>query len=99
MNDHHRVLVVDDDKIIVESLVEFLRLEGYAAGGAANFAEALTALERHKYNLIITDLNMPETNGFELLRAVKQRYPEIVVVIITGYGTIESAVAAIKQGA
>ncbi len=94
-----RILIVDDDRIIVESLAEFLELEGYEAVGAASFAEALTALERQPCQLAITDINMPETDGFELLRVIRQRYPEIVVVMITGYGTIESAVEAIKMGA
>ena len=94
-----RILIVDDDAIIVESLVEFLRLEGYEAQGARNFPEAITALERQEYSLVISDINMPDVNGFELLRVVKQRYPGTVVVIITGYGTIESAVEAIKMGA
>jgi DNA-binding NtrC family response regulator len=94
-----RILVVDDDQIIVESLVEFLRLEGYEAHGARNFSEAVNALERQTYSLMISDINMPDVNGFELLRVARQRYPETVVVIITGYGTIESAVEAIKMGA
>ncbi|HOA73448.1 MAG TPA: sigma-54 dependent transcriptional regulator [Phycisphaerae bacterium] len=94
-----RILIVDDDRIIVESLIEFLRLEGYEADGAHSYAEAMTALEQRSYAVVISDINMPTTNGFELLRVVKQRYPETVVVIITGYGTIESAVEAIKMGA
>jgi len=98
-DDKKRILVVDDDKIIVESLVEFLCLDGYEANGVSSFAEAITAMERRRYNLVITDINMPDANGFELLRVVKQRYPETVVIIITGYGTIESAVEAIKMNA
>ena len=93
-----RILIVDDDQIIVESLVEFLDLEGYEATGVRSFAEAITALERYQYHLVITDVNMPEIDGFELLRVVRQRYPEIVTIMITGYGTIESAVEAIKMG-
>ncbi|MDM8005932.1 MAG: sigma 54-interacting transcriptional regulator, partial [Phycisphaerae bacterium] len=96
---NERVLIVDDDKIIVESLVEFLDLEGYEAAGAGSFAEAAAALDRKQYQLVITDVNMPDVDGFELLRLIKQRYPEIVVIMITGYGTIESAVEAIKMGA
>jgi len=94
-----RILIVDDDKIIVESLVEFLDLEGYEAAGVGDFAEAAAALDRKQYHLVITDVNMPDVDGFELLRLIKQRYPEIVVIMITGYGTIESAVEAIKMGA
>jgi len=96
---HAHILIVDDDTIIVESLIEFLKLEGYEATGAANFSEAITALERSNFNLVITDINMPNTDGFELLQVIKQRYPHIVVIMITGYGTIESAVEAIKIGA
>ena len=94
-----KILVVDDDRIILDSLSEFLRLEGYTVGGTRDFKGALQALERDPYHLVITDVNMPDADGFELLRVIKQRYPDIVVIIITGYGTIESAVEAIKMGA
>jgi len=94
-----RILIVDDDKIITESLHEFLELEGYESHQASNFAEAIATLERNRYNLVLTDINMPDIDGFELLRVIKQRYPDIVVIMITGYGTIESAVEAIKMGA
>jgi len=98
-HDKKRVLIVDDDKIITESLVEFLHLEGYEAAGAANFAEAVAALDRRRYNVVLSDINMPDADGFELLRLIKQRYSDVVVIMITGYGTIESAVEAIKMGA
>lgn len=94
-----RILIVDDDPIIVESLIEFLQLEGHEADGARGFGEAVTALHRRAYSLVISDINLPDGNGFELLRVIRQRYPELVVVMITGYGTIESAVEAIKMGA
>ena len=94
-----RILIVDDDQIVVDSLNEFLRLEGYTVGGANGFNNALSALEKDRYNLMISDVNMSEGDGFELLRATRQRHPEVVVVMITGYGTIDSAVEAIKLGA
>jgi len=94
-----KLLIVDDDQIIRDSLCEFLKLEGYYCGGAGSFTEALNELEKQSYNIVITDVNMPEQNGFELLRVVRKRYPEIVSIVITGYGTIESAVEAIKMGA
>ncbi len=94
-----RILVVDDDKIILESLTEFLRLEGYDAVGVPSFAAALQAMERQRFPLVLTDVNMSENGGFELLRVFRQRYPDAVVIMITGYGTIESAVEAIKMGA
>jgi DNA-binding NtrC family response regulator len=94
-----KLLVVDDDQIIRESLCEFLKLEGYQCRQAGDFKQALGELEKQDYNLVVTDVNMPEMDGFELLRVIRKRYPEVVTIVITGYGTIESAVEAIKMGA
>jgi DNA-binding NtrC family response regulator len=93
------ILVVDDDRIILESLCEFLNLEGYAATPAESFSQAVTQLQRQSFSLVITDVNMPDANGFELLSVVRKNYPQTVIIVITGYGTIESAVEAIKMGA
>jgi DNA-binding NtrC family response regulator len=93
------ILIVDDDPIIVDSLTEFLDVEGYSVDRATSCDEALGALERRSYDIVITDVNMPGSDGFELLRTVRQRYPETVAIMITGYGTIDSAVEAIKMGA
>ncbi len=93
------VLVVDDDRIILESITEFLRLEGYAVSMAATFDVALTQLDDQVFDLVITDVNMPGGSGFELQNVLRKRFPQAVLVMITGYGTIESAVEAIKLGA
>jgi two-component system response regulator AtoC len=94
-----RILIVDDDPIIAGSLSEFLHVEGYKTGAVASVNEAIAELEKQPHAVVITDVNMPGGNGFELLRAVRQRFPEVVPIVITGYGTIESAVEAIKMGA
>ncbi|MBN2561299.1 MAG: sigma-54-dependent Fis family transcriptional regulator [Phycisphaerae bacterium] len=94
-----RLLLVDDDQIIVDSLGEFLRLEGYEVDGAFSVDEAIACLQKQDFNIIITDVNMPKADGFELLRTLKDRFPDVVTIVITGYGTIESAVEAIKMGA
>ncbi len=94
-----RILVVDDDRIILESLGEFLRLEGYEVEAAASFKATLKAMERRAVDVIISDVNMPGGNGFELLHVMRERYPDTVLIMMTGYGTIESAVEAIKMGA
>ena len=94
-----RLLVVDDDRIILESLGELLQLEGYDVESAVSFAAALQAMERNPAQIVITDANMPGGNGFELLHVMRKRYPESVVLMMTAYGTIESAVEAIKMGA
>jgi DNA-binding NtrC family response regulator len=93
------ILIIDDDRIIVDSLSGFLKLEGYEVEGGSCFDDTMTTLARKPIDVVISDMNMPGTDGFELLRVVKQRYPDIMVIIMTGYGTIESAVEAIKMGA
>jgi DNA-binding NtrC family response regulator len=93
------ILVVDDDKIILNSLCEFLSLEEFQTRGAETLKEATAELQKQNYCLVITDINLPDGDGFELLDIIRKDYPQTVVVVITGYGTIESAVKAIKRGA
>jgi DNA-binding NtrC family response regulator len=93
------ILLVDDDSIIVESLAEMLRLENYRVTGAANLRAGIAACDRDPPDVVLSDINMPGGDGFELLRVIKQRWRETAVIMITGYGTIESAVEAIKMGA
>jgi DNA-binding NtrC family response regulator len=94
-----RILVVDDDELILTSLSEFLRLEGYGAATARNYAEASAQLAAGEFQVVIADVSMPETDGLALLKMIRNRYPETAVVMVTGYGTIENAVEAIKRGA
>ena len=94
-----RILVVDDDFLIRESLSELLRLEGYDVDVAPGGHEALAALGSRTYDLVFTDINMPGVTGFDVLREVNLKYPETKVVLITGFGEIQTAVQAIKQGA
>jgi DNA-binding NtrC family response regulator len=93
------ILVVDDDKIILDSLCEFLSLEGFQTSGAETRKSALAKLEEENYCLVLTDVNLPDGDGLELLSYIKSNYPQSVVIVITGYGTIDSAVRAIKSGA
>ncbi len=93
------ILVIDDDKIILDSLCEFLALEGFQTSGAETLKGALSKLEQQYYSLVIADVNLPDGDGLELLDIIRKNYPQTVVIVITGYGTIESAVKAIKQGA
>jgi DNA-binding NtrC family response regulator len=94
-----RILIVDDDKMVGESLGEFLRHESYTVEAVASVEAALIKMIGTPYSLVITDVNLPKTGGFELLKIIRDQYPEIVTVVVTGYGTIESAVEAIKMGA
>ena len=93
------ILIVDDDRIILDSLCEYLSLEGYETAGAESFTEAVALLKSRSFTLVITDVNMPDGDGFEILAQVRKNFPKTVVIVITGYGTIESAVEAIKMGA
>ncbi|MEE8300253.1 MAG: response regulator [Desulfatiglandales bacterium] len=94
-----KILVVDDDKKLVDNMVEYLTKFGYQTAAAYGGREALTSFEQGDFQLVITDLKMPEMDGMELLDAVKALDRRVVVMVITGYGTIESAVAALKKGA
>jgi DNA-binding NtrC family response regulator len=94
-----RILLVDDDQIILASLGDFLELEGYEVARASTIARAMDCLKAAEHNLVVTDVSMPTSDGFELLRHVRANYPDVVVILVTGYGTIESAVEAIKEGA
>ena len=93
------ILVIDDDKIILDSLCEFLSLEGFRASGAETLKNALAMLERQNYSLVLTDVNLPDGDGLELLDIIRKDYPQTVTIVITGYGTIESAVEAMRAGA
>ena len=94
-----RIMIVDDDRIILDSLTEFLGVEGFEASGADSLRAALTLLHKEPVDLILCDVNMSGGNGFELLHVIKKKHPETVVIMMTAYGTIESAVEAIKMGA
>jgi DNA-binding NtrC family response regulator len=93
------ILIVDNDEIILESLCEFLSDEGFETDGVQTFNTALTRLQEKSYNLLITEINLPDGDGLELLDIIKNNYSQTVAIVITGYGTIESAVTSIKRGA
>ncbi len=94
-----KLLVVDDDALIRQSLSEVLRLEGYDVDEASSGGDALRALGESEPDLVITDFNMPEVDGMQLLREIRARRPGLPVILITGYGTVEQAVEAMKAGA
>ena len=93
------ILVVDDDRGLADNLVEYLSQLGYNATAAYGGREALSRFEEGDFQLVITDLMMPEFDGMELLEAVMKLDSRAIVMVLTGYGTIESAVQAIKNGA
>jgi two-component system response regulator AtoC len=94
-----KILVVDDDRNLTDNLVEYLTKLDYQAFPAYGGREGLTKFEQDDFQVVITDLKMPEMDGMELLEKMKQLDNDVIVIILTGYGTIESSVAAVKKGA
>jgi DNA-binding NtrC family response regulator len=94
-----KVLLVDDDPDVLEMTADLLRRNGYAIVTATNGGEALERLQRDDIPVVVTDLRMPGMSGEQLLDTILQRHPNVQVIILTGYGTIKSAVEAIKKGA
>jgi response regulator RpfG family c-di-GMP phosphodiesterase len=93
------VLVVDDEKFIRDIIADFLGLEGYIVGTAEDGSSAVRELESARYDMVISDLKMPKMGGIDLLREVVRAHPETLTVIMTGYGTVETAIDAMKRGA
>jgi two-component system response regulator FlrC len=93
------VLMVEDDTALREALIDTLRSAGIAAVGAGDAAAALTALETESIALVISDVQMPGPNGHELLASIKWERPDMPVVLMTAYGTVAQAVAAMREGA
>ncbi|MCW5802427.1 MAG: sigma-54-dependent Fis family transcriptional regulator [Deltaproteobacteria bacterium] len=93
------VLVVDDEAAIVESLTKIFRREGLNVLAATDGNAGLDLLRKHRVGVLLTDLMMPSTSGMDLLRAAKTIAPETEVVLMTAYGTVETAVDAMKEGA
>lgn len=93
------ILIVDDEEIIRESLSFILSKEGYSVREAANGRVAVDLMRDNTFDLVLTDLEMPEMKGIELLEHVTNSSPETLVVIITAYGSIDTAIAALRKGA
>ncbi len=93
-----RILFVDDDKDILLMVEQYLQMQGYDITTVNSGLKALDLVKDQEFDIIFTDYKMPEFNGLELLAAVKQYKPEIEVIIVTGYGSMESAIQAMKFG-
>lgn len=93
-----RVLIVDDDQICREILRETLATHEVEVTLAGDGIEGLEKLSTDHFDILITDLNMPRMDGLTLLQEARERYPDILTIIITGYGSLESAIEAIRKG-
>lgn len=94
-----KILAVDDEEIVLASFRKILVLAGYSIDTVEKGPEALALVRQHNYDFVFTDLKMPDMNGIEVTKAVKHLRPDIDVIVITGYATIESAVETMKYGA
>ena len=94
-----RVLLLDEDRILLQSLGQLLRREGYEVRTADNPNDAAGMLEAGEVDLLLVDVNLPGLRPGEFLREMRRRYPQVVVIVITGYGSIEGAVEATRNGA
>ena len=92
------VLVVDDEQIVCNSCKKILSQEGHNVSVALNGREALKKVEEDKYDVVIADWKMPEIDGMEVLRIMKKNHPDIILIMITGYPSVESAVKAMRLG-
>jgi len=93
------ILVVDDEPNVVKSCARMLELEGFAVRGVTGGAEAISLYRREGFDLVLTDLKMPDVDGLDVLTAIKAHNPNAAVVIFTAYGTKENVVEALRLGA
>ncbi|MGB4520640.1 MAG: response regulator, partial [Candidatus Omnitrophota bacterium] len=100
LNTNHRhILIVDDEPLVRRSLSELLALSGYVVSSAGDGKEALEMLKTYHADVVITDIKMPQMDGIQLLKQIKNTSSDTPVILMTSYGSIENAVEAMKDGA
>ena len=94
-----KILIVDDEDVVLKSCLRILQKLDYEVDTAYSAQTALDYLQKKKYDIVVTDLMMPGMDGLQLLGEIKKLYPDIVVVIFTGFATVETTRQALKAGA
>ncbi|MEM6799052.1 MAG: sigma-54 dependent transcriptional regulator [Planctomycetota bacterium] len=94
-----KLLLVDDDRHVLESITDWLRDQGLEVDASPGYADALGLLEKQRYDLLLSDIRLQDGDGFDLLEQSQRRWPAMQVVLLTGYGTPDSAIDAIRAGA
>ena len=97
--DTHNLLIVDDEAVIREGMRRILSTDGYHVETSASGRPAIEKIQEQDFDVVITDLKMPGMDGIEVLKTIKILQPEVPVIIITGYSTVDTAVDAMKNGA
>src|SRR5690606_3717767 len=98
-NESAQVLVVDDEGAIRYSVSKTLQRVGYNVTEAASGEEALDQMKKHHYDVVLTDIRMPGLTGVELLKRIKEQAPDAIVILMTGYASLGTAVEALRLGA
>ena len=99
MKEQVKILLVEDEDLSRDSLVRLLKMTGFNVKGAASGKMALSFLSHEQFDIIITDLFLPDINGIDILKQVKELSPHTEVILITGHASAETAVKAMKEGA
>ena len=99
MNDKANILIVDDEEVVRRSHLRSLEDADCNARAAGDGREAIQVMEQHSFDVVLLDLSMPGLDGMDVLKTIKQRWPDSEVVVITGYPSIESAKQAVRLGA
>ena len=97
--DSPSVLVVDDERLIRDIITDFLGMEGYNVTAVSDGEAALEELKENNYQIVITDLKMPKIDGLQLLKKIQEMNKDLIPIMMTGYGTVETAIEAMKKGA
>jgi two-component system, NtrC family, nitrogen regulation response regulator NtrX len=93
------ILIIDDEKAIRKTLGEILSYEGYQIDDAENGEEGLKKIKEKNYDVVLCDIKMPKVDGLEFLEKARESNPDLPIIMISGHGTIETAVEAVKKGA
>ena len=95
----HSILLVDDDRHILEAMADWLREQGYSLDTVASFAAAIHSIDKKAYDLVLADIRLGDGDGFDILAHCRRNHPQTTVILLTGYGTVETAIEAIRAGA
>ena len=99
MREQPKVLVVDDEESVVVTIKAILQLDGYNVATTTSGAQARAMVRDTEYDLVLTDLRLEDGDGLDVLKAVRESYPETVTIMLTGYASLESAIQALRAGA
>lgn len=98
-SEQNRILIIDDEEAVLRSIERYLRMEGFNVTAANSGAEGIKAMKEDPFNVVLTDIKMPEMDGLEVLTQIKSSYPKCEVIIISAYGEMKHAIEALRRGA